>query len=93
MTETKEKEEKKVQSPFDRGKSEPASKKELDARKEMFIDQAKYDKLFFDMNHPKGNDGKAIEAYIKSKREELETAKKKWNRSINIHANLRSRRM
>ncbi len=87
---TKEKE---VQSPYDKGKTEPASKKELDARKEMFADQAKYDKLFFDMNHPKGNSGKEIEANVKSLKEDLETAKKKWNKSINKHANIRSRRM
>ncbi len=89
-TEVKEKE-KEVQDPFDRGKTEPASKKELDARKEMFNDQAKYDKLFFDMQHPKGNN-KEIEVYLRDKREELEALKKKWNRSINEHSRLRSMR-
>ena len=89
-TEVKDKEEKKA-DPFDRGKTEPASKKELDARKEMFNDQAKYDKLFFDMQHPKGNN-KEIEAYLRDKREELETLKKKWNKSINKHANIRAGR-
>ncbi len=95
MTETKEKEVKEVKevkSPFDRGKTEPASKAELAARKEMFVDQAKYDKLFFDMNHPEGTTTKTIEAYIRTKKEDLEIAKKKWNRSINKHSRLRELR-
>jgi len=91
MTEVKEKE-KKVEDPFDRGKTEPASKKELDARKEMFADQAKYDKLLFEVHHPEGKDAKQMEAFMARKREDLESAKKKWNRSINKHARLRAQR-
>ena len=83
---------KEVQDPFDRGKTEPASNKELAARKEMFADQAKYDTLLYEMHHPKGNSTKEMEAYIRSKREDLESAKKKWNRSIAKHARLRAGR-
>jgi len=92
MTEVKEKKEA-GESPFDRGKTEPASAKELAARKEMFADQAKYDKLFWEMNHPEGKTDKVIEAFIRSKRDDLEAAKKKWNKSINRHARLRAMRM
>ncbi len=89
----KEEKEEEVQSPYDRGKTDPPTKEELKARKEMFADQAEYDKLFFKMNHPEGKTSKEIEAYIRSVRDDLESAKKKWNKSINKHANIRSRRM
>ena len=92
MTEVIEKKEKKIEDPFDRGKTEPASKAELAARKEMFVDQAKYDKLFWEMQHPTGKTSGEIESFIKGKKEDLETAKKKWNRSINKHARLRAQR-
>ena len=92
MTDVKLKKEEVVESPYDRGKTEPASKAELAARKEMFADQAKYDGLFFEVNHPKGKTNKEMEAYIIAKKEDMEAAKKKWNRSINKHSRIRSQR-
>ena len=81
-----------VEDPFDRGKTYKASKKELNARKEMFDLQQMYEDIFFDMNHPEGKTPKEMESYIGNKKEELEVVKKRWVKSIDKHSQLRAMR-